>query len=120
MKIRTIAVSALLMFVSATGYAGNSLSGDEIKEAWAGKTMVWKHMTKSRSGKSYFAADGSLIGVTNGKKREGKWHIDGNKVCVSWSKCTTVQSDGNGGFYKVIKGSKKVVHITAVEEGNTI
>ena len=83
MKIKLVILSALLLFVSSTGFAGGTLTGAQIKKAWAGKTLVWKHMFKNRSGKSYYAADGSLMGVSNGKNRKGKWYIKGNKVCVS-------------------------------------
>ena len=94
------------------------MSGEKITEAFTGKTVQWTHMTKSRSGTSYYAEDGSLTGEKNGKKRKGKWHLEGDKLCVSWGNCLAIESDGNGGYYKVKGQSKRVVHITSVSESN--
>jgi len=100
--------------------AADFLSEDQAKAALSGKTLTWEHMIKNKSGKTFYAEDGSLKGISNGSPREGKWHMDGNKVCVSWSKCLPIEADGNGGYYKVKNGSKRVVHITKAEDGNTL
>jgi len=120
LKIKSIVVCISLMGIPFSGYAGDYLNGDQIKKTFSGKTIQWEHMFKSKSGKSYYAEDGSLTGVQNGSKREGKWHVDGNRLCVSWGSCLAIEADGNGGFYKVKGGSKQVVHIKALSEGNTL
>ena len=37
-----------------------------------------------------------------------------------WGVCLAVESDGQGGYYKVKDGSKRVVHITHIQEGNKL
>ncbi len=117
-KIVLVAVSVLSLPFSTQ--AGSFLSGEEISEALSGKTLHWEHMFKNKSGKSFYGRDGLLVGVANGSKREGKWHISGSDVCVSWEKCLALESDGKGGYYKVKNGKKRVVHIKAAEDGNTL
>ena len=120
LKIKSIATGICLLCISFSAFAGDFLTGEQIKAALSGKTAQWEHLFKSKSGKSYFAEGGTLIGVTNGSKREGTWHVDGDKLCVSWASCLTIESDGEGGFYKVKGGSKQVVHYKALSDGNTL
>ncbi len=120
MKMKSIVTVVFLCSASFSVVAADFMSGDEIKAAVSGKTLTWEHMIKSKSGQSYYAADGKLSGVSNGSAREGTWKVDGNELCVSWGKCLAIESDGEGGFYKVKNGSKRVVHIKLVEEGNTL
>ena len=75
---------------------------------------------KGKSGESYYAADGKLVGVANGSEREVEWQIDGESLCVSWGRCLAIEPGGKGGFYKVKGGSKRVVHITTLKDGNTL
>lgn len=101
-------------------FSGDFLSGEQITKTFSGKTVQWEHMFKSKSGKSYYSKGGKLTGVKNGSKREGEWHVDNDELCVSWGKCLAIESDGNDGFYKVKNGSKQVVHIKSVTDGNTL
>ena len=116
LKTRKIVSGVGLLCIPFLVFAGNFLTGEQITKAFAGKTVQWEHMIKNKSGKTYFAEDGTLIS----SKHNGKWHVDGDKLCVSWGNCLTIESDGNGGFYKVIGGSKQVVHIKSLSYGNTL
>ncbi len=120
MKYVNVITAVALFGVSLTVSAGDFLTGDAIKATVSGKTLIWEHLKKSKSGKSYYSEDGKLVGISNGSAREGSWKVDGDKLCVSWGKCMPLESDGKGGFYKVKGGSKRVVHITAIEDGNTV
>lgn len=117
--MKNIVIATCIAFTSLSAQAGDFLTGDQIKEAFSSRTITWEHMFKNKSGKSYVGDDGTIIGISNDDKREGKWHIDGDKWCVSWGKCLAIESDGNGGYYKVKGSSKRVVHITKIEDGNT-
>ncbi len=120
MKKNSIIAGLCLLALPMSVFAGDFLSGEQIKSAISGKTVQWEHMFKSKSGMTYYSADGTITGVQNGNKREGTWHVDGDKLCVSWGKCLAIEPDGNGGYYKVKGGSKRVVHIKSVSDGNTL
>lgn len=120
-KSISAAMGALALFIfPATGMAVDFLSGEQVTSAFSGKTVEWKHLKKNRAGKTYYAADGKITGVSNGTEREGSWHVDGDKLCVSWGKCLQIEADGEGGYYKVKKGSIRVVHLTNIKEGNAL
>lgn len=108
------------MFFSFPALSGDFLSGDQITKAFSGKTIQWEHMFKDKSGKSYFSTDGKLTGIKNSSIREGKWHVENDELCVSWGKCLAIEPDGKGGFYKVKNGTKQVVHIKSVTDGNNL
>jgi len=118
--MKNIVIATCIALTPLSIHAGDFLSGDQIKETFSGKIVIWERMIKSKSGKTYLSYDGSAAGVSNGNKRDGKWHVDGNKWCVSWGSCLAIESDGNGGYYKVKGSSKRVVHMTKIEDGNTI
>ncbi len=120
MKLSYIATGIALFAASLSASAGDFMNGEQIKAAVSGKTMTWSHMIKSKSGKSYYAEDGKVTGVANGTPREGTWSIEGDNLCVSYGSCLAIETDGEGGFYKVKNGSKRVVHIKLIEEGNTV
>ena len=120
MRVKTFLTGVALCAASFSVSAGDFLTADQLKAAVSGKTLIWEHMLKSKSGKSYYAADGTAMGISNGKDREGTWKVEGNELCISWGKCMPMEADGKGGFYKVKGGSKRVLHIKSVEEGNTV
>lgn len=117
MKKLAIALTALCLPLSA--FAGEMLSGDQIKQTFSGKTVHWEHMKKAKSGKTHLGTDGSVVGIENGKKRTGSWEVKGDQWCMSWGRCLAVESD-NGIYYKVKGGSKRVTKITKIEDGNTV
>jgi hypothetical protein len=120
LKIRNFVFGISLLCIPFSTFAGDFLGDEQITKTFAGKTVQWEHMHKSKTGKSFYDEDGTLTGVANGAKRAGKWHVDGGKLCVSWGSCLAIESDGNGGLYKVKGGSKRVVHIKSLSDGNTL
>lgn len=121
--MKNICVVVLLSSLLAAfpAFAGSILTGDEIKTTFEGNTYSWTHTKRADSGKSYLGADGSRILIKNGKTYEGRWAIDGDKVCFKSKKkiCRTIEKAGDA-FYLVKDGGKRVVKITKVEEGNSI
>jgi len=113
-----IAITGLLCF-PLSGFASETLNGDQLKETFSGNTFQWQHLLKSMYGKTYYAADGTLTGTLNGSKREGTWHISGNEICLSWGKCIPIESDGNGNYYKS-NGFKRVLRIKKLGDGNLL
>jgi len=122
--IVTRALILSLFIVLPTGlFAGQKLTGEEIKSAFVGNTINWKHTKRSDSGKSFFDKSGKIIAIKNGKESQGSWSIEGNKFCQKTSKstaCRNVEKDDGSGYYLIKDPSKKVVHITKVDEGNSL
>lgn len=118
MRTKNLIVVLLLLLFPISGFAGSSLNDTQIKEAFSGKTVEWQHLFKTKYGKSFFSDDGSITGIKNGKKRNGKWHVSGDKLCTN-SGCSTIESDGNGTYYKS-NGSKKVIRMKVLGDGNLL
>ena len=64
---RTI-LGAYLLALPLSGSAAEFLSGAQITATFAGKTTAWQHMKKNDSGRSYTAADGTIV-----RKEPGGW-----------------------------------------------
>ena len=120
MKFKTVATGLVLVSASLSVAAADLMTGEQIKSVVSGNTVTWEHMFKSKSGKSYYSEDGTLTGVMNGSSRKGTWKVEGNQICVSWGNCREMESDGEGGYYKVKNGTKRVVRYTRVEDGNKL
>ena len=106
---------------SKNSMSGKKLTGDEIKTLFVGNTYHWKHVTRSDSGKSYFNPDGSSKWAKNGNSGKSGWAIKGDQLCFTGNKklCRDVQADGKGSYYLVKNGSKRVVEIFRIEQGDT-
>lgn len=120
MRITSIVVIVGLLYFPLSGFAGETLKDAQIKETFSGKTTKWQHLFKTRYGKTYYAADGTLTGTINGSKREGTWHIAKNELCFSWARCFQIKSDGKSTYYLVVNGVKKVVRVTILGDGNLL
>ena len=119
MRITSIIAIVSLLCFPLSGFAGETLNGDQLKETFSGNTFEWQHLFKNKYGKTYYAADGKIKGIINGSKREGTWHISGNEICLSWGKCSPIESDGNGTYYKS-NGFKRVLRMKKLGDGNLI
>ena len=113
-----VAIVGLLCF-PLSGFAGETLNGTQIKETFSGKTVEWQHLLKTMYGKTYYVPDGTYKGTKDGSKREGTWHISGNEFCISGGRCSPIESDGNGNYYKS-NGFKKVVRMKVIGDGNLL
>ncbi len=123
MKLLNLFILASLLIIPMYAVAGEKLTGDEIKSTFEGNTYSWKHAKRSDSGKEYLDPSGKTTGVKNGKSREGSWSVKGNQIClknVKSSVCRDVERAGDGKFYLVKNGNKRVSNITKVEPGNTL
>ena len=121
MKIKTLLIVMSLMILPIHVGAAEKLTGDQIKAAFEGNTYDWQHTKRSDSGKSYLDPSGSRILTKNGKKVEGSWAIQGDQLCFQGKKkiCRDVEKDGEM-YYLVKDGSKRVVKIVKIEDGNNI
>lgn len=116
--INTIAIVSLLCF-PISGFTGEVLNRDQLKETFSDSTFEWQHLFKSMYGKTYYAADGKVTGTKNGSKREGTWHISGSEICLSWGNCASIESDGNDTYYRS-NGFKRVLRIKKLGDGNLL
>lgn len=120
MRIINIVAIVSILYFPLSVFAGKTLNGDQIKEAFTDKTAEWQHLVKNKYGKTYYGADGKLLGTKKGSEREGgTWHISGNELCVSWGNCSPIESDSNGSYYKS-NGFKRVVRIKILGDGNSL
>ncbi len=61
MNTARMILGACLLALPLSVSAGEFLSGEQITATFAGKTTAWQHMKKSDSGRSYTAADGTIV-----------------------------------------------------------
>jgi hypothetical protein len=108
--------------LSKPSMSEKKLTGDEIKALLVGNTYHWKHVTRSDSGKSYFNPDGSSKWAKNGNSGKSGWAIKGDQLCFTGNKkiCRDVQADGKRAYYLVKNGSKRVVKIFKIEQGDKL
>lgn len=105
-------------------YAGDYLSGEEIKSTFTGKTAIGQHLKKDEVVKSYFAEDGSYKRVLAGGSVKGTWWVDDGMLCVrvkgkTKDRCQRVRSDGAGGYEKVkMEKDIPIVHFKSLEDGD--
>lgn len=78
-----IGCTTLLLAVGSSFAQSAGLSGDQIRKAFVGRTIVG-----TEDGESYsetLLADGSLVGRSAAEgEYEGEWSIDGNELCFSY------------------------------------
>jgi len=125
MKKITALIAGAIFAVLAVPVIAGSLSGDEIKSTFSGKTAVGDHLKKGMGVKSFHASDGSYKSVlSDGTVRTGKWWVDGDKLCVKFNgegkdMCRLIESDGSGGYKKINpKKGKAVVYFKSLEGGD--
>jgi len=125
MKQFTSLVVAIIFTVLTLPVMADSLSGDDIKSAFSGKTAVGDHLKKGLGVKSFHASDGSYRSVlSDGTVRTGKWWVDGDNLCLKYEgegkdRCRLIESDGADGYKKIHpKKGKAVVHFKSLEDGN--
>jgi hypothetical protein len=103
-----LVVMGLMVAATVSAFA-KELSGVEIKDAIVSTSPK---TAKSASGKSFkfqFKSDGTAMRQrSDGKKVSGKWKINGNTICTTWSdigkRCNTVEK--KGGSYEMMSNGK--------------
>ena len=126
MKKTSSLIAGVICTAMALPIIAGSLSGDEIKNAFTGKTAVGDNLKKGAGVKSFHASDGSYKSVlSDGTVRTGKWWVDGNNLCVKFddegkNRCRSIESDGQGGYKKIKpEKGKAVIHFKSLEDGDT-
>ena len=114
MKIINLIAATALMSISIHSYAGDTLTGDQIKEIVSNKTCdiekVDTNNKKKKYLKAFAAADGSrlLYIPWKDKTSERKWWVEGNKYCGSHPKrgdyCRDIVDAGNGVYHALNEG----------------
>jgi hypothetical protein len=105
-KLRTLVrLSAAVIFstVAATSVGAQTLTGEQIAQSWAGKTLA---VTGANGNKMtvQFRADGSTS-VSGAASDTGRWNPIPNGYCTKWQRlnnreerCFTVTQTGPGKF----------------------
>jgi hypothetical protein len=104
MKMKTpFAAALMLLAVCTPAFSGDSLSSQDLRKLAPGRYAVsllgLVNMTVS------MRPNGQIVGQTSkGKRDTGVWSVQGQRLCVSWSKwldgkrrCTGL-SGGNGNY----------------------
>jgi hypothetical protein len=99
---------------------GRQLSGPEITELFAGKTVEGHHEIHGYDFRSYYEPTGTYRSHQSGKSaaRSAKWWVRGDEICVRWDDtpedlCRRMFVD-TGGVYRKVKlaGEKRVIVVT--------
>lgn len=130
---------AMLVFISLIGCGSTStigrrtLSGDEVRKLFAGKTVQGYHEKRNYAFTSYYEPDGTFRSYQGGSKtpRHAKWSVsDNGDICVYWQDtkenlCRKMVTDDRGNYWKVLfkktrKGTKRILIVTfkSFAEGN--
>lgn len=100
------------------------LTGDEVQTLFSGKTVDYNIIMRDFSVSAYYAEDGSMRGMSRGKKMTGSWHVsDKGELCIDYGKgqrCRhIVEEDGVYKKYKDEDGKKiHVVTYHTFTDGN--
>jgi len=106
----------LSFFAVNVSLAGDTLSGDEIKQLVSGNTAYMEHAKKHFEVTRYFAAGGKLTqyrsdNFADGTYLEGEWSVDGNKLCMQMGR-------GKGGCGTLAKNEDRYDY--AVKHGKIV
>jgi hypothetical protein len=108
--------------------AGDTLSGDEIRELITDKTIQAEHLTKGFTFEVYFDPDGkTAIRKQKGATVTTAYSIKGDEHCLLWNggnRCAKIQDNGDGTYTRIntngkAKG-KAVVKWVQFEAGNQL
>lgn len=113
-QIILVCLLAIAMAFSGASAAGKTLTGAEVIALFSGKTVDYTIIRQGFSVSVYYAGDGSMRGVSRGKKMAGNWHVnDKGELCIEYGKgdrCRhVVEEDGVYRKYKEENG--KQIHI---------
>lgn len=104
-KLMLVCLLAVAMAFSGRAAAEKTLTGDEVKVLFSGKTVDYTHITTGSEMSVYYAEDGSMRGRRGDKKTAGSWHVnDKGELCIEYGKgdrCRHIVEDG--GVYRKYK-----------------
>lgn len=106
-KALMVFVSASLLF-TANVFAAETMSADEVRAAFTGKTCDGHNENKDKSYKIYMNSDGSMLHKNRKRTKEVSWEVteDGQHCGVFPRKrvCGKVASMGDGVYHKLDEG----------------
>ena len=118
---------SLVLFMAvcctASSYAAEPLTGDQVKELVSGNT-VYGEARKGWKAIRYLAPDGKMIQylVDKDKYAEGDWNIKGNELCWGFERARTNCGKlvKKGDEYHFLKDdTKHIFTIKKIESGNS-
>ncbi|MFV1973613.1 MAG: DUF995 domain-containing protein [Thiohalobacterales bacterium] len=94
--------------------AEKTLTGDEVKAQFSGKTVDYNHVTRGFRMSVFYEEDGSMRGMRDGNTMRGSWRVnDKGELCIEYGegdRCRhIVEKDGEYRKYKEENGKK--IHI---------
>jgi hypothetical protein len=78
-----MAAAAILLSVSASSYAGDVLSSNELKQLASGRFLVSVYGTSMTV---TLRPNGSILGAAKGESDSGHWNLNGNRLCIGWNR----------------------------------
>ena len=127
--LKMLYVTLFGMALSSTSFAGDALTGEQIKKLFSNKTVDIVKVDESKEKKKYLSAytaeDGSRLVYLPWKDKtsERKWWVEGNKYCGSHPKrgdyCREIKDAGNGEYHAYSDGE----HIRTIKnfrDGNQL
>jgi hypothetical protein len=91
----------------AKGSGDQDLTGAEIKDLFAGKTVEGHHERKGYDFQSYYEPEGELRSYQGPEKKlhPGKWWVKGDDICIRWEGtsddlCRKMVKDAEGNYRK--------------------
>ena len=92
-RIKRAMISATSFIFLIGSAAAADLTGAQLKEVFAGKSVYLANTATSTAGAGqgvlYYAADGNALYKTGaGKILHGKWSIKENTLCIDWKEVT--------------------------------
>ena len=129
MRLRATVICVFVSSLySLSSLAGETMSSEQIRAAFSGKTGVGEQVVRGVELKDYFREDGTFLSTRpNGKKFTGKWWLaeTGNVICVRFDEfqpdkrfCHGVVADGRGGYDRILKNGKRIIHYERVVDGD--
>lgn len=107
-----LVVSALLALSAgcAEWRDGRKLTGPEIRQLFAGKTVTGQHEKRRYSFESYYEPSGTFRSYQGGARtpRRGVWSVEhGDQICILWLDtserfCRHMVTDDEGHYWKVL------------------
>ena len=116
LMIKSTLIAGLLTLTLGPAFADEDLNADEVKALFSGKTVSWVHHKKGNTGTGYFAPDGKLTGLRNGKdKIKYGWTVnEEGELCIdkgSETNCRVIEKSGDEIRKIKVKPNGKRIHI---------
>lgn len=100
MIIKSFLFAGFMALPLGSAVADEMLNAEEVKALFSGKTASWVHHKKGETGTGYFAEDGKLTGLRNGKEKlQYGWNVnEDGELCIdkgSETNCRVIEKSGD-------------------------